>query len=218
MGGLRHKPRHKRPEANSEREARLGIVRFGLTRRHGHPHPAQPDCKILASNGAFAPFAAGHEHEEIYPKKVNECNRDISPVDNPFPGVSTQVNISDYGSPYKRGCHDRGFWFRNSNKMDTTRSPSCPFVGPIGCWATVVGEEENWSRVSGCVLPFNSALLASASANMVRRSTGFALHRDGSMRDSGVARSTSAEPGKSAVLSLVACCVYTPCADSFLRT
>ncbi len=44
--------------------------------------------------------------------------------------------------------------------MDTTRSPSCPFVGPTGCWATVVGEEENGSRVSGCVLPFNSALLA----------------------------------------------------------
>jgi hypothetical protein len=102
--------------------------------------------------------------------------------------------------------------------MDTTRSTSRPFVGPTGCWATVVGEEENGSRVSGCVLPFTFALLASASANMVRRNTGFALHRDGSMPDSGVARSTSAEPGKSAVLSLVACSVYTARVDSFLRT
>ena len=54
--------------------------------------------------------------------------------------------------------------------------------------------------------------------NMVRRNTGFALHRDGSMRDSGMARSTSAEPGKSAVLSLVACSVYTARVRSFLRT
>jgi hypothetical protein len=142
----------------------------------------------------------------------------ITTVDNPFPDVSTQVNISDYGSPYKRSCHGRGFWFRSSNEMDTTRSTSCPFVGPTGCWATVVGKEENGSRVSGCVLPFNSALLASASANIVRRTTGLALHRDGSMRDRGVARPTGAEPGKSAVLSLVACSVYTARVDSFLRT
>src|SRR3982074_1010904 len=40
-----------------------GIVRFGLTRRHGHPHSAQPDSKILASDGAFSPFGAARAQE-----------------------------------------------------------------------------------------------------------------------------------------------------------